>query len=79
MKKWLQKWLEIVPYTVSVSPCQHKWEVLETTRDKIFYQLPPEQVGYFTLPSRDMNTYSKLVTTYIMQCKHCGELKKETL
>ena len=73
LKRKLQMWLEITPS----HKCKHLWEILEQKETVELYQMPGEKVGQFEIPNWDKNTYELKKTQYILQCKHCGDIRSE--
>lgn len=75
LKEKLQDWLEIkVQYW-----CSHRWEILETKKVEVLFQLPREKNDRFYLPNIDSKTYITTNTKYIMKCTKCGELQAKVL
>ena len=77
IKSALQRWLEISP--VLKHECVHVYGILEKKQVETLFRFPPDQIGSFEFPCSDQNTYKRIKTQYILQCKHCGELKEEIL
>lgn len=73
LKRKLQTWLEIAPS----HKCKHEWAIIEQKETVELFQMPPERRGHFELPNTDKNTYKLKKTRYILQCKHCGDIRSE--